>query len=99
MVMKAATKKIPIKPLPQKQMRVIAAGEFKAKCLQLMDEVHQTGTTIIITKRGRPVAQISAPPAPEQVPFRSLYGLTRGSMKILGDIVSPLPNEWEADQD
>ena len=36
----------------------IAAGEFKAKCLQLMDRVHQTHERIVITKRGRPVAQL-----------------------------------------
>ena len=34
------------------------AGEFKAKCLKLMDEVNETGTTIVITKRGRPVSRL-----------------------------------------
>jgi prevent-host-death family protein len=100
MVMKAASKKNPAKAVPvaRKQVRTIAAGEFKAKCLQLMDEVAATGETIIITKRGKPVVSIAPPPQEEQ-PFRSLYGLTKGSMKIHGDIVSPLPNEWEADRD
>ena len=36
--------------------RVVPAGEFKTKCLQLMDEVDQTGESILITKRGRPVS-------------------------------------------
>src|SRR5665213_2600890 len=54
MVMKAAS---------QREFRIIPAGEFKAKCLQLMDEVYENGNlTIIITKRGKPVAQMSAPP-------------------------------------
>lgn len=34
------------------------AGEFKAKCLKLMDEVNETGATIVITKRGRPVCRL-----------------------------------------
>ncbi len=36
----------------------IPAGEFKAKCLKLMDEVQQTGQEVIITKRGKPVARL-----------------------------------------
>ncbi|MCY3951750.1 MAG: type II toxin-antitoxin system Phd/YefM family antitoxin [bacterium] len=38
--------------------RTIPAGEFKAKCLKLMDEVNETGATIVITKRGRPVSRL-----------------------------------------
>lgn len=41
---------------PTNAARVVPAGEFKTKCLQLMDEVDQTGETILITKRGRPVS-------------------------------------------
>ena len=40
------------------QARTIPAGEFKAKCLRLMDEVNETGVPIIITKRGRPVSRL-----------------------------------------
>ena len=81
MVMKAnATKTIP-------------AGQFKAQCLQLMDEVNATGIPVVITKRGKPVARLVPV---DTAPFVSLYGLTKGSMKILGDIVEPLPDEWEA---
>ncbi len=41
---------------PNNASRVVPAGEFKTKCLQLMDEVDQTGESILITKRGRPVS-------------------------------------------
>lgn len=41
---------------PNNAARVVPAGEFKTKCLQLMDEVDQTGESILITKRGRPVS-------------------------------------------
>ncbi len=39
-------------------MRTIPAGRFKAQCLKLLDEVAETGETIVVTKRGKPVAKI-----------------------------------------
>ncbi len=39
-------------------MKTMAAGEFKAKCLQVMDEVRSTRTPVVITKRGKPVAKL-----------------------------------------
>lgn len=39
-------------------MRTIAAGQFKAQCLRLLDEVAETGETIVVTKRGKPVAKL-----------------------------------------
>ena len=73
-------------------MKTVKASEFKAKCLQLMDDVAETGEAIVITKNGKPVSQL--------VPYRrkpkSLYGLLHGSVTIEGDIVSPLDIEWEA---
>lgn len=86
MVMKA-----PVLHPEKPETRTIAAGEFKAKCLQLMDEVNEKGLTLIVTKRGKPVAQV-APPAQEAKPFRPIWGRTP-DIKILGDIVSPLPQE------
>jgi prevent-host-death family protein len=72
--------------------RIIAAGEFKAKCLQLMDEVQEGKLTLIITKRGKTVGHFVPPPA-EEKPFYSVVG--RGpAIQIMGDIVSPLPQEW-----
>ena len=80
------------------KIKTIPAGEFKAKCLHLMDEVHETGIALTVTKRGKPVVKLV--PAPDETkPFRPLYGRMKGKIKILGDIISPLPNEWEADQD
>ena len=70
----------------------LAAGEFKATCLALMDEVAATGREVIITKRGKPVAKL--------VPYRasakpkSIAGAMIGWGEILGDIVSPTPEYW-----
>ena len=40
--------------------RTIKASEFKAKCLKLMDEVAANGEEIVITKKGKPVAKLTA---------------------------------------
>jgi hypothetical protein len=56
MVMKTADK-------VQREFRVIAAGVFKATCLQLLDEVHKNrNLSIIVTKRGKPIGQLIGPP-------------------------------------
>ena len=73
-------------------MNTIKASEFKARCLQLMDEVSETGEPLVITKNGKPVSQL--------VPFRrrpsTLFGALKGSVEVRGDIVSPLDEDWEA---
>ena len=76
-------------------VRVVKASEFKAKCLRLMDEVAASGEEIIITKRGRPVSRL----APYRERPKSLFGIDRGRIEILGDIVAPLEEEWEAESD
>jgi prevent-host-death family protein len=65
--------------------KTIPAGEFKAKCLKLLDEVQRTGEVIVVTKRGKPVARLMAPLA-ETV--ESVFGRQKGSMTIVGDIVN-----------
>jgi prevent-host-death family protein len=72
--------------------RTLNAAQFKAKCLQVLDEVAEGSETVIVTKRGRPVARV--------VPIVSrparLFGAMRGEIEVLGDIVSPLDVKWEA---
>ena len=74
------------------EARAVTASEFKARCLQLMEEVNDTGEELVITKRGRPVGKL--------VPYRqrsaSLIGLMKGQIKILGDIIEPIDVKWEA---
>lgn len=72
--------------------RNIKASEFKAKCLALLDEVEQTGDRLVITKKGRPVADV----VPHKQPNRNLIGILKGRGEILGDIISPIDVEWEA---
>ena len=68
-------------------MPTIQASEFKAKCLALMDQVARTGETIVVTKNGKPVAELR-PHRPPRA--KSLIGLHKGKIQIRGDIVSPL---------
>ncbi|MDD5295545.1 MAG: type II toxin-antitoxin system Phd/YefM family antitoxin [Rhodocyclaceae bacterium] len=71
----------------------IAASEFKARCLGLMDEVSRTGEALVITKHGQPVARL----LPAQTDEPPLLGRLRGSVRIAGDIEAPLGEAWSAD--
>jgi prevent-host-death family protein len=70
----------------------ISAAQFKAECLRLMDEVEKTRQPIIITKHGRPVAQLAPVPADTE----TLFGYMKGSMRTNGDVLAPLDVEWSA---
>ena len=61
----------------------IQASEFKARCLRVLDEAQATGSEIVITKRGKPVARL-APIGPART---SLRGAWKGMARIHGDIV------------
>ena len=39
-------------------MKTVPAAKFKANCLALMDKVHETGESVVITKHGKPVAKL-----------------------------------------
>lgn len=71
----------------------IAASEFKAKCLSLMDQVAQTHEPLTITKHGVPVARL----LPVEMESAPLFGYLRDSVKINGDIVAPIDETWDAD--
>ena len=72
--------------------RVIAATEFKAKCSALLDEIDNHGGTITVTRRGRPVATVSAAKKPV---WKSSAGILAGKLKITGDIVDTT-ELWDA---
>lgn len=75
-------------------MRSIEASEFEAKCLQLMEEVTESGEQLVITMHGKPVSLLS--PYPDR--SSSLFGRHRGSLKIRGDIVAPIDEAWDAER-
>lgn len=73
----------------------MAAGEFKARCLEMMDRVNELGEEIVITKYGKPVARLV--PA-EGTPTR-LFGALKGSVLWYGDVISPVEEPWDAERD
>jgi prevent-host-death family protein len=70
--------------------RTIPAGEFKAKCLALLDEVRDGGEEIVVTKRGKPVAKLVPV---EQARWHSLAGSV---LWEADDIITPFDDQWEA---
>ena len=54
----APAKKKPAAAPTARGLQQIAAGEFKAKCLKIMDEINKTGKSMIVTKRGVPVMKV-----------------------------------------
>ena len=75
-------------------MKTVPAGSFKQTCLRLLDEVAETGEPIVVTKRGRPVAQVVPIPRLRRESWR---GAMAGQGTILGDIIAPAAeeDEWE----
>ena len=67
----------------------LAAAEFKARCLALLDEVHEKGHAITITKRGRVVARLVPADDAEQRPWVGI----RGAAKWIGDPIAPAIDE------
>ena len=75
---------------------LIPAGQFKARCLKLMDQVQETHEEIIITKRGKPTAKLVPV---EDLPPKPLFGFLQGSVAINDDITQPIDEVWDADRD
>lgn len=74
-------------------MTTVTATQFKAQCLGLMERVRRTRKPILITKRGRIVAQLGPPPEESGQVWRRL----RGSATHMGDVVSPVVHRHEID--
>jgi prevent-host-death family protein len=73
---------------------IVPAGEFKAKCLKMMDEVQNRRVHITVTKHGKPVVSVVPfdPPQPKKA-----FGVLAGSLTVNGDLIEPTGEAWEAD--
>jgi antitoxin (DNA-binding transcriptional repressor) of toxin-antitoxin stability system len=73
-------------------MKQMAAGSFKVHCLAVMDEVQAKRETVVITKRGKPVAKL----VPADNDSGGIYNFLAGKGAITGDVVSPAlgRKEW-----
>jgi prevent-host-death family protein len=72
--------------------RTISAGEFRARCLAIVDEVRDGRAEYVITKLGAPVAKL----VPMRTERRPLLGSMTGTVRVLGDIIGPLDEPREA---
>jgi prevent-host-death family protein len=72
----------------------IPAGEFKSKCLKLMEQVNAKHISFTITKHGKPIAKL--------IPFekkpKSIIGAMKGTVIIVGNIIDSTHEKWEADE-
>jgi prevent-host-death family protein len=71
----------------------IPAAEFKAKCLALLDRVHDRGEPITITKRGRVVARLVPAGDEDARPWLRV----RGTARWHGDPFAPVVDESDID--
>lgn len=76
-------------------MEEIQISKFKATCLAVLDRVGRTGQPVLITRFGKPVAEITPP---TQMPTDAWLGAMRGQGSIVGDLIEPAagPDDWEA---
>ncbi len=71
--------------------RIVPAGKFKSECLAILDEVQESGESVVVTKRGKPVARV--------VPYADKKAESlRGSVTFHGDVVGPILDQWDADR-
>ena len=70
--------------------QTISATEFKAKCLQIFDNLGADG--IVVMKRGKPVAKVT----PIRTNNSEWIGSMKGEIKIIGDIMST-GIKWDAE--
>jgi prevent-host-death family protein len=81
-------------PIMAEKSTQIPASQFKANCLRLMDQVARQRTSIVITKRGKPIAKL-VPISDEPI---DIFGRMKGTIRIVGDIVGPIDDlEWTGD--
>jgi prevent-host-death family protein len=80
-------------------MKEVAISEFKAKCLSLLEQVQKTKKPILVTRFGKPIAEVI--PASPKAGAGDWIGSMKGTFEILGDIVSPAGDEqdWEVLRD
>jgi prevent-host-death family protein len=72
-------------------MRTIPAGRFKAQCLRLLDEVAETGETIVVTKRGKAVAKVEPIEEPPSLKGSVIYLVSDE------ELIAPIDEVWNAE--
>jgi len=71
-------------------MESLSVSEFKSKCLAVLQDVNKQKKRVVITKRGKPIAEVIPYDLKEkQIPLKD-------TVIFMGDIISPVADEdWE----
>jgi prevent-host-death family protein len=72
----------------------MAISKFKAECLSVMEEVRVSGRPLLVTRFGKPVVEVVPATAKKR---KNWAGCMAGTCEILGDIVGPTGEKWEAE--
>lgn len=77
-------------------IKTIAATQFKAICLRLIDQITRDHQPVTITRRGKPVAVLA--PLPEASAARPLIGALRGTVTRYDEPFAPAAeaSDWNA---
>ncbi len=82
--------------VPNDIMDQIAISKFKATCLSVLERVRKTRRPVLVTRFGKPMAQILPPTQPAR--RKTWLGSMAHTIKFQGDIVGPVldPDDWDA---
>lgn len=75
-------------------MEKVSISTFKATCLELLKKVQRTGQPLLVTLRGKPIAEVV--PARHATSARGWLDSARGTGEIVDDIVGPTGERWNA---
>jgi antitoxin (DNA-binding transcriptional repressor) of toxin-antitoxin stability system len=80
-------------------IETIPISKFKATCLRLLGNVQKTGKSILINRKGEPIALVTPPPPPPKP--ENWLGCMAETVKITGDIIAPVLDtvDWEVLKD
>ena len=73
-------------------VRTVTITELRATCSWLLEEVSVRQRTIVVTKQGKPIAQLR----PMVARPKRIVGAMKGRIELLGDIVSSVGVRWNA---
>lgn len=76
-------------------MTTLLVSDFKARCLSVLDRVRTDGETVLITRRGKPLAKVvpATGPKSERRPLGALAGEASSKCDL---VHSGFEGDWEA---
>jgi prevent-host-death family protein len=94
-VMKGNRKAATAQPRSNRSQQSVPAAAFKAKCLELMERVRETGVEYVVTKHGRPVAKLVPYTTSRRQP---VFGSMKGTVLEYERPFDPIDGEWDVNR-